>query len=1116
MAPVRRWCALLAGIALLCGGSAMRQAEAEKSVRTVGMRGRGDRRANAPKRVRPAPTTEAGARVAILGALPPLIGSTDVEAMRARLQKQGYPASILTPVQIADPNTLNVRRFEVLALPHAETFPAIALANLRTFLQARGKLLCVGGPAFSHVVYAEGAAWKTREDLLTSLPARPLVDLGSADLTAWARAAGDPVSRAALTRESSPHGPALHFQFQNFTAWDNFSPPAFKTSPFAPGATLTTFWARGGPNTHALVMEWKERDGSRWIGSVKLTGEWRHFALTPADFRYWNDSATRGRGGAGDAFHPENARKWHIGLAQSHASMQPGVHAFWLAAPGSASLSAEMSAAAPPVLEALSPGYKGFRFGAGTEGAWSPVVRERGIGFVGPRPGRLMPVNPAGGIESFRRHWVYLCQSGPMRSAVWGGIAESREPGHDRFAAVVPMLRRLTQGAYLVNGGAERACYWEDERVTLGARLVNIGAESRFLQIDIELSGGSASTLQSTVEQALVLRPGPTEAYAFSFGKLTPGLNVAKITLSTLEGGPDHRQEVIIDRIDAPFRVLARPMATPPETARVRVEKGEFVLEGKPWRPVGVNYWPLWVGGMAPERYHLAWLSPDQYDPELVERDLAQCEALGINLVSVQYTRPNEAPALDDFLERCRNHRLKADLFVSNADPLRYDLESLKKLVEAAHLQDIPTVFAFDVAWEPHVGSHVDRQRLDAEWQAWLQEQYGDVANAEADWGVPAPREAGQVTDPTDDQLAKDGPWRGMVAAYRRFLDDRISRGYRAVVRALRPYGALIGARSGYGGNGSLGAASVAPFDLLSGAAHLDFLSPEGYALRGDWPEFRGGGLTTAYARWAGNGKPVFWAEFGQSVYPDTDADKIAAQEALYDRFYRLLLDSGANGSSAWWFPGGLRIDENSDFGIVHPDGTARPAALRLRRHAARELPEAAVDPAPTDWITVDRDADARGYAGLYEKWRPTYARLRAEGKMPGVRTPGTGLTTASMPLVAVGNVPANGHNPLTYANAEISADPAFPGTVTLQNTGEAAWTQAGPGHVALRVTGGGQTVQRPLPGDVPRYGVVRFKTSDLEERLGVPWSELRLAIVGRPAGKTEDALLPFGERFAR
>src|SRR5690349_24481638 len=42
----------------------------------------------------------------------------------------------------------------------------------------------------------------------------------------------------------------------------------------------------------------------------------------------------------------------------------------------------------------------------------------------------------------------------------------------------------------------------------------------------------------------------------------------------------------------------------------------------------------------------------------------------------------------------------------------------------------------------------------------------------------------------------------------------------------LFPYTTLF--RSG---NGSVSIAPQAPFDLLSGAAHLDFISPEGYAV---------------------------------------------------------------------------------------------------------------------------------------------------------------------------------------------------------------------------------------------------------------------------------------------
>ena len=67
---------------------------------------------------------------------------------------------------------------------------------------------------------------------------------------------------------------------------------------------------------------------------------------------------------------------------------------------------------------------------------------------------------------------------------------------------------------------------------------------------------------------------------------------------------------------------------------------------------------------------------------------------------------------------------------------------------------------------------NVGRTILDPDWRAWVNDQYGSLANAEQIWGLAAPLDAkGQLTNPTDDQVANDGPWRVMVDAYRRFME---------------------------------------------------------------------------------------------------------------------------------------------------------------------------------------------------------------------------------------------------------------------------------------------------------------------------------------------------------
>ena len=39
-------------------------------------------------------------------------------------------------------------------------------------------------------------------------------------------------------------------------------------------------------------------------------------------------------------------------------------------------------------------------------------------------------------------------------------------------------------------------------------------------------------------------------------------------------------------------------------------------------------------------------------------------------------------------------------------------------------------VFAIDIAWEPRLGPYASRRRFDADWRAWLNEQYGSIEHA--------------------------------------------------------------------------------------------------------------------------------------------------------------------------------------------------------------------------------------------------------------------------------------------------------------------------------------------------------------------------------------------------
>jgi hypothetical protein len=173
---------------------------------------------------------------------------------------------------------------------------------------------------------------------------------------------------------------------------------------------------------------------------------------------------------------------------------------------------------------------------------------------------------------------------------------------------------------------------------------------------------------------------------------------------------------------------------------------------------------------------------------------------------------------------------------------------------------------------------------------------------------------------------------------------------------------------------------------------------------------------------------------------------ELATQRTEYENFFRMFVESGARGAAPWWLPGGFRLGEQSDFGLLEPDGSERPACQVLREYLPR-LPQAAeptcVAPGPVGASApglIQLDFDAH-YADAWDYYSQQYlAEVRA-GRMPQLGTTGTGTTSATCPLLAVGNTPTTGRNPPKYLNAEFEA-------LQIQESPQAAWREVRPGEV--------------------------------------------------------------------
>ena len=1075
----------------------------------------------------------------------PAAGNLQLAArLEAALQQQGLETVSISLDALADSSWQSSPTLRLLVLPNGRRLPAAAKESIVGFLQSGGKLVAFGAPLYAEPMVKVAGEWVAlhalKEQRKHRLQLRPLLPTLDADaLSRWEYYSNraDPTHRVALeTPTGLDHAPvALRMEF-TLDEWSVFLHP-FERTPFAEGHTLTSFWVKGSAQAKQMVVEWREADGSRWFAQIPLTPEWRQVVLSPEDFAYRTYSPTgTQRGYAGDRFNPRNASALMVGMEAA----ERGRHTIWIADLGVAPDPFEgvKTDFAPPVLEMLAPDYKlyplpvappseggaelrlgGFGRVALPSDALAPIARWRGLGFTAnARAMRLRTLVAAemDGVERGALIWMVQHAAPPYPHAAWlvfGSADETFWLNHWHLAqhALTHALDQWRHGVWLLEAGSDRFTLYPDETAQLGATILSDSETPPQTEIRFTLLRQEQVAFQHTAIVPLDQRGAAT--ISLPIPPLPMGEYQVQAQLIVAQR--------VVDEVHHTLTVAARPQLA--DASPIRVEDGQFVEQGaggaRRWFAFGVNFWPRYVAGMEEADYWRFWLDPSNYDPELVEQDLRLVKALGMNCVSVQYLKVRQALPLRDFLHRCQAHGIRVNLYVDGLHPLYFQPELAQELIQAASLASQPTLFAYDLAWEPIWGDYTQRRAHESAWRVWLVEQYGSLESAERDWGYALPRdEAGRPTVPRDEHLLQDGAWRVMTAAYRRFLDDYGSRLYRRVrrfVKSLDP-NRLLGARTGYGG-GPFGAEPFTPFDHTTGAKHLDFISPEAWSLawlaQGDAEQFARAPFITAYARWAGKGKPVLWAEFGLTLrygafsldwYRDTA--RLNAQASLYEAFYQLVQTSDADGAVAWWFPGGYRIDERSDFGIVNPDGGLRPAAQVAQRWS-EILARPPQRPAhtPTATIRIDRDEDARGASALWRKHGDAVAQAVREGKKVVLVSDGIGTTSDNAPALAIGNTPWTPGKPPKFLNGEINAvwvsadgqnwqevalpilseEPAvvtLPQSrsvllrVELGNTGDATWlppSECGAPQrgVQLRVSvEGGETVVVPIPRRVEPY----------------------------------------------
>lgn len=1003
--------------------------------------------------------------------------------LKSRLATEPYEIVEYTGLDLADRNKISAEAIDLLIWSGAETYPVEAIASVTAYLKEGGDLVALGAPPFEKATMQIGGVWRTKEEVDAELKLQQpelFMDYESPEQrTGWTRSTNDPSVAGSLTFTQENGSTVMNYYTSNFTSYDTYLHPM---APSTSEGKAILFQARGSEQTRRLVFEIKEQDNSRWIAATDLTSEWKTYILRPQDFRCWSCSSLN-RGFPNDYVHFTQAKSINLGLATSHANLDPGEHRFsidgigWVQDPLAGS---ELSVF--EVMDGLTPQWKYFPVGdfstvrASAHQSFLPQVgsltpdrmdgstypRPLGTGINKQRTSRFIPLletydaagNRSGYLAwmtvnsgmnaQFNRNNPAVQDYNPYSGSVWTVFSVSdpdsyRQP--ELLEAVAGTVKRMLSDPYLLEGGTDQFAYFAGaNQVKLGASVAHFqGAAEDGLEVEWRVTGPDGALVygqRRSLEEFTLVSGKPGGLYSKS--ELVWGAPLAsgtyKVETKLLRNG------VMVDRLEHEMNVWE---SQPLESRRyVTADQGRFMLDGKPWFAYGINYMP--VSGLAQENGQIYefFFSRPSYDPVHFDEDLKRIKELGFNAVSVFiYYDDLESMNLLDFLVRAEKYGLKVNLAIKNIGaPRGFSASQVKDILTTYRLAENDALFAYDIAWEQEWGMYAPgaagsfnsygRVLYDSDWERWVKEQYGSIAAAEEDWGVPIPVKGADrlVTGPSDAQLKSDGPHRRMVAAYRRFADDFTARMHEDVastLKAMDPHH-LVSFRMNLSGDPTAPPERM-PYDFKGLATSMDFMGPEAYGRKLGGDILTAGMFTADYSRYAAPGKPVMWTEAGYSVW-DRDAQTyykdntsfLLKQKSYYEQFSDMLHRSDVNGVAFWWYAGGYRYNENSDYGILNPDGSERPVTQVVRQYAELLKNKAGAPSQPRQQVEmmIDREQFSTGLKSIYEQLKEPYEEAVRNGIDPVLTDEGRATTSADTPLLAVGNTPYNGSNPPKYLNA--------------------------------------------------------------------------------------------------
>jgi hypothetical protein len=574
----------------------------------------------------------------------------------------------------------------------------------------------------------------------------------------------------------------------------------------------------------------------------------------------------------------------------------------------------------------------------------SPFPPPRGAGGERAGPSRWIPVVEALNAEGGVMGWpaaAMVTRNPQAPPSICGRVQFDiqRHDGESLVPLFSAMVAEMTREVYLHRYGLARYSARSQTPLQVSAQVLDHRLrDASPLRLVVEWINASGQEIRRHVSAPL---DAATALFQLNIG-LAPEPSGPSEVFTLRYSIRDRNDQRTLDETEQKFKVFAAA-TRPPDTEPITVAKGELMQGRRPVFMMGINYWPRLQGVSMSTDQNRHWLDPERFDPDMVAADLDALVTVGIQTIALEYIDLAQAPQLLFVLDEARRRSMWVNLFVPALYPFDLRLDAALALLEAIELAAWPEVFAIEMARGLAVKSRSERRHFDEAWSDWVDEHFNSPGEAEEKLGIALWRERGRLVGPPDLQLRRGPHEDRALGLYYTFLRDYAGRRMAHIRQALRArgYATLLTCRTAYAWPGKMPPGIIDYLDISTGSLHLDFLSPEAWAIHPLHMMHGDGPLMAAYLRGVSAGKPVVWASYGQDVGSVPDAVGLQRQKEVYKHFLDLFLDQGASGALAWWFPPGATELDQHDWGVVQPPGDWRPVedvfrAVRLRLRQSR------------------------------------------------------------------------------------------------------------------------------------------------------------------------------------